>query len=248
MITWCGVGFRWSFIGLGLLMVASAAAQQVATPKEQPKSINPGINDSFLDPDLDVDAFVERFEVESREIYASREQVMEALAIPAGASVADIGAGTGFFSIAFAGAVGPGGQVFAVDIAPRFVTHIRDLSVDLGRPNVTPVLCDATSVRLAPESVDVVFSSDVYHHFEFPTQTLESIYRALRPGGRMVVIDFERIEGKSREWTMQHVRAGKETVIAEIKEAGFQWVGEREIEGFEENYFIEFRKPQPASE
>jgi len=206
------------------------------------ESVNPGINDSFLDPNLDVESFIDRFEVESREIYSNRDAVMQALGLSAGMTVADVGAGTGFYSIAMANVVGPKGQVFAVDIAPKFVEHIRNLSRDVGRDNVSPVLCDGDSVRLPPASIDLAFSSDVYHHFEYPQLTLGSIHRALKPDGRWIVIDFERIEGVSREWTMEHVRAGKETVIAEVEQAGFELVGEKEIEGFKENYFLEFRK------
>jgi ubiquinone/menaquinone biosynthesis C-methylase UbiE len=214
----------------------------------KPQSVQPGINASFLDPELDVDAFINRFEVESREIYSARDAVLKALDLKPGMSIADVGAGTGFYAIAMANAVGPTGQVFAVELAPKFVVHIRDLSRNLGRENVTPILCDEDSVRLAPNSVDVAFSSDVYHHFEYPQLTLASVFRALRPGGRWIVIDFERIEGVSREWTMQHVRAGKDVVTKEVLQAGFELVGEKKIEGFKENYFLEFRKPEsPAN-
>lgn len=215
--------------------------QQTSTPLESP-SVNPGINDSFLDPNLDVESFIGRFEVESREIYSARHEVITALELQPGMRVADIGAGTGFYSVAMAQAVGKLGCVYAVDLAPKFVEHIRTISKNLGQDNVTPVLCDEDSVRLPAESVDVAFSSDVYHHFEYPARTLDSIHRALKSGGRMIVIDFEKIEGVSRAWTIDHVRANKETVIEEIQAAGFAFVGEKKIEGFEENYFLEFRK------
>lgn len=240
--------YFYGFLCLGCICLGSAAgvnAQDVATPDQSVNpSVNPGINNSFLDPNLDVDAFIARFEVESREIFSAREAVLEALEISPGTAIADIGAGTGFYAMAFANRVGPQGAVYAVEIAPKFLAHIRELSHKLKRPNVIPVLCDEDSVRLAKESVDVVFSSDVYHHFEYPAATLESIFRALKPGGKMVIIDFERIEGTSREWTMNHVRAGKEVVRQEIEGAGFEYIGEKKIEGFHENYFIEFRKPQ----
>jgi predicted methyltransferase len=61
-------------------------------------------------------------------------------------------------------------------------------------------------------------------------------------GGKLIVIDFERIPGVSREWTLDHVRGDKQTFINEIQEAGFELVAERTIPGFEENYFLEFRK------
>jgi predicted methyltransferase len=71
---------------------------------------------------------------------------------------------------------------------------------------------------------------------------MKSVRRALVDGGRVVVIDFERIPGVSREWTLGHVRAGKQTFIDEIQAAGFELVAEREIAGFDENYYLEFRK------
>lgn len=223
----------------GCLSQGGTSAQEAAAPT----SVKPGINESFLDPNIDVESFIARFEVESREIFASRDKVLEALELKPGTAIADIGAGTGFYSMAFANAVGPEGTVYAVEIVPKFLEHIRGMTKQLKRTNVVPVLCDEDSVRLPTASVDIIFSSDVYHHFEYPQLTLASIHRALRPGGRMVVIDFERIEGVSREWTLDHVRAGKETVRSEIEQAGFEYVGEKKIEGFSENYFLEFRRP-----
>lgn len=85
---------------------------------------------------------------------------------------------------------------------------------------------------------------DTYHHFEYPRATLASIRRALRPGGRLVVIDFERIPGKTRPWLLSHVRAGKAVFRGEVEKAGFAFVREAEIEGFRENYFLLFRKAE----
>ncbi len=101
------------------------------------------------------------------------------------------------------------------------------------------------SAELEPNSVDAVFICDTYHHFEYHVAMLRSIHSALRPGGQLVLIDFERIEGKSREWTMGHVRAGKELVRREVELAGFEFAEEVKIKGFEENYFLRFRKPAP---
>ena len=206
-------------------------------------SVAPGINEGFLDPNLDVTSWVERFEVESREVYHARDEVMRSLGLKPGDRVADIGAGTGFYSLLMAERVGPEGWVFAVDIAPKFVEHLARQFADRGVGNATTVLCDERSVRLPPESIRVAFICDVYHHFEFPHDTMRSLHRALRADGRVFVIDFDRIPGVSREWTLDHVRAGKETFIDEIRDAGFELVAERAIPGFEENYFLEFRKP-----
>jgi predicted methyltransferase len=123
------------------------------------------------------------------------------------------------------------------------VARLRQVAQQHGQPQVTPVLGDEDDVRLPPESLDLAFTCDVYHHFEYPQPTLASILRALRPGGRFVVIDFEKIPGVAREWTMNHVRADKATVRDEIEQAGFEFVAERKVAGFRENYLLIFRKP-----
>lgn len=206
------------------------------------ESVKPGINADFLDPNLDVDSFVERFEMESREVFANRLEILKQCGISTGANVADIGAGTGLFTRMFSRTVGAEGQVYAVDIAPNFLSHIRTQTTQLGIKNVTPVLCSEDSVSLAADSVDLVFVCDTYHHFEYPQSTVASIHKALRKNGRLVVIDFERIPGKSRPWLLNHVRAGKEVFRREIESAGFELVEEKKDIGLEENYFLLFKK------
>lgn len=207
-------------------------------------SVKPGINERYLDPELSVEWALETFEVESREIYTERHGIVAALGLQAGDRVADVGTGTGLFLPYFAEAVGDRGQVFAVDLAPEFVAHARDRAEELGLAHVTPVLCDERRLRLPEASVDVVFICDTYHHFEYPRTTLASIAKALRPGGRLFVVDFERIPGITREWILGHVRAGKDAFRAEIEAAGFESLGEIEVPGLEENYMLEFRRPE----
>ena len=168
----------------------------------------------------------------------------EFLHIPTGKRVsmvvADIGAGTGLFTRLFAKEVGPTGKVYAVDIAPKIIAHIERTCKEADIKNVVGVVCTAQSARLPPKSIDQAFICDTYHHFEFPLKTMASIHEALRPGGQVIVIDFHRIEGKSREWVLSHVRAGQETVTKEIVSAGFKKVGEEKL--LKENYFLRFEK------
>ncbi len=206
------------------------------------QSVRPGINDRFLDPELKVDEWIGRFEVESREVFAARKEVLVACGIKPGQRVADIGAGTGLYTRLFAGAVGKEGWVYAVDISPRFLEHINGRLQEDKVTNFTSVLCSDRSALLPPESVDVVFICDTYHHFEYPTSTLKSIRRALKPGGMLVVIDFERIPGKSREFILKHVRAGKEVFRGEIVDAGFKLIDEVDIPALKENYLLRFQK------
>jgi predicted methyltransferase len=111
---------------------------------------------------------------------------------------------------------------------------------------VAGVVCTADSVKLPPASIDVAFVCDTYHHFEFPFRTLASIYEALRPGGQLIVIDFHRIEGKSREWVLNHVRAGQDVVTKEIQASGFKLLGEEKL--LSENYFLRFEKVERKKE
>ncbi len=214
------------------------------TPEQSeiPTSVKPGINSNFIDPELNVDDWIARFEVESREVYQARREILKALAIQPGSRVADIGAGTGFFTILMSKAVGNKGWIYAVEISPKFTQHLTALFAERNLKNTTTVFCNDRSVCLPPNSIDLAFICDVYHHFEFPKQTMLSIHDALADGGRVVLIDFERIPGISREWTLGHVRAGKKVFIDEVQEVGFELIGERKIAGFKENYFLEFRK------
>jgi ubiquinone/menaquinone biosynthesis C-methylase UbiE len=212
----------------------------VLVARGQDKSVKPGINDPFKDPD--VAKFVGTFEGESREVFTARDKVVAACDLKPGMIVADVGAGTGLFTRLFAKAVGPDGQVYAVDIAPKFLEHIQKTAREAGLKNISPVLCNQDSADLPPNSVDLIFVCDTYHHFEFPQRTLASLRRALKPGGRLIVVDFIREPGKSREWILNHVRAGQDVVEKEITSAGFKKTGEVK-DLFKENYFVVFEKP-----
>lgn len=233
-------------IARSMLHVGSLALALVATPlaMAQDKSVRPGINDTFTDPKLQVSEYQEKFEVESREVFAKRTEIVEALEIRTGMTIADIGAGTGLFTRLFSEAVGKDGEVIAVDISNKFLEHIRAINREQGIDNVDTLVCTETSTELPAESIDLAYVCDTYHHFEYPQKTLASILAALKPGGRLVVIDFRRVEGESSDWTMKHVRAGQEVFEAEIAAAGFEKV--REVTGLlRENYMLIYRKPNP---
>ncbi len=227
---------------LSLTLIASSAIGQEKTAVTDQQSVKPGINDNFLDPNLDVQEWIERFEVESREVYLARKEILSRLQLKPGDRIADIGAGTGFFTLLMSAAIGDQGWAYAIDLSPKFVEHLSKQFHQRQVKNATTVLCDQDSICLPPNSVDLAFICDVYHHFEYPADTLASIHRSLDQDGRLVVIDFERIPGVSRDWLLGHVRAGKEVFMDEIQAAGFELIAERKIPGFKENYFLEFRK------
>jgi ubiquinone/menaquinone biosynthesis C-methylase UbiE len=210
----------------------------------QEQSVNPGINEHFEDPD--VETWIARFEREEREVYARRKEIARVLALRPGMDVADIGAGTGFFSVLFAEQVGPVGRVYAVDIAESFVRETVERAERLGLENVEGVVNPVDSIQLAEDSIDVAFVCNTYHHFEYPFKMLESIHGALRPDGVLVVVDYERVRGVTRKFIFDMVRAGKGTFTDEIRDAGFDLA--REVPFSDEVYILEFRKREPAAE
>lgn len=221
-------------LGLLLLLAACSASES------KPGATLRDINDSFKDPTADPQRWVDRFEVESREVFAARLAILDALDLEAGDRVADVGAGTGLFVELIADRVGAGGKVIAVDISPSLIEHMRGRFA--GRGEVEIVASEETSTRLEPSSVGKIFTSDTYHHFTYYREMLASIHQALTPSGELMILDFERLPGVSEAWLLDHVRAGKEQVIEEVEAAGFSLVEEVEVPGLKENYFLRFRK------
>ena len=210
----------------------------VASPVMARDGADPAINRPYLDPDFQ--QWVERFERPGREVYDRREAIVAATGVKPGMQVADIGAGTGLFTLMFARQVGAHGRVYAVDISKNFIDNIERRAKRAGLMNVDGIVSSQSETRLPPDSVRLVFICDTYHHFEQPRRMLASIHRALKPGGTLVVIDFERIEGKSSNWVLGHVRAGKESVIREIEAAGFRLAADEKL--LNENFYLRFVK------
>ena len=118
------------------------------------------------------------------------EQLVGELGLEPGLVVADIGAGTGYYSRRLARKVGPGGRVFAEDIQPEMLDLLTNKMAGLGITNVTPILGTTTDPKLPARSVDLVLMVDVYHEFDFPYEMMEGICRSLKPGGRVVFVEF----------------------------------------------------------
>jgi predicted methyltransferase len=230
----------------GFVLAGCQTRPSAAAAATTETSVKPGINEEFLKPSLNLTQWVERFEREGREIYTQRDAIVGAAKIRPGTTVADIGAGTGLFTLLLAQAVGPKGKIYAVDIAKDFLAHIQQRAAATGLKNVQTVLCTERSVDLPPNSIDLAFICDTYHHFEYPQSTMASLHRALRPGGELVVVDFKRIPNQSSEWVMNHVRAGQEVFTAEIEAAGFKKI--EQIDLLKDNYLLRFRKvKKPAA-
>jgi predicted methyltransferase len=136
--------------------------------------------------------------------------------------------------------VGAEGKVYAVDNSRPFVENILRESREQNLMNIEGVVNSPGDAKLDVESIDLAFTVDTYHHFEYPKSMLASIHKALRSGGRLIVIDFRKHPGKSSGWVMGHVRANKQKVVDEITSAGFVQIDDKPL--LRENYFLEFRK------
>ncbi len=222
---------------MGIVSLVPLAAQQ---PAKQPQSPPTGINDTWKSPDID--PLVNRLETESREIYHERAKLAALVAPKEGSAIADVGAGSGFMVEEFAKLVGPKGKVYAVDINPKMMERVAQRAKQMGYPQVLTVVTREDSVDLPPASVEIVFVCDTYHHFEYPQKSLAGIRQALRSGGELVIVDFERIPGRTDGSMMNHVRAGKEEFTKEITAAGFALVADQPTPFLKDNYVLRFRK------
>jgi predicted methyltransferase len=230
---------RFRFFGLVLVLAGASAnaALPASSPAEEP-AVPPSMNRHYLD--ADVPQWRSIFESSGREVFDQRFQVVEALALEPGMRVADVGAGTGLYTMLFARAVGDTGKVYAVDISPTFVESIKARAEAYRVDNIIGIVNAEHSAELPPGAVDLVFLADTYHHFAYPQSMLRSMHQALVPGGTLAIIDFRRQPGFSSPWIMGHVRAGREQVIDEVQRAGFAYVDEPL--DLRTNYFLRFRK------
>jgi ubiquinone/menaquinone biosynthesis C-methylase UbiE len=133
---------------------------------------------------------------ESREDWQQPDRVMADLGLKPGERVADVGCGGGYFTFRLAKAVGPTGKVFAADINPQLLNGLRDRVAREHLTNIEVVLSEPTDTKLQPESCDTVLLCDVVHEVTPPTiraPLLQSIARAIKPGGFLFLIDYRKI-------------------------------------------------------
>jgi len=128
----------------------------------------------------------------------SREQeerlslLPKALKLKPGMAVADIGAGSGVISVILSDHVSPGGKVYAVDVQQEMLDLLAKKLKEVGLDNIYPVLGTQKSPGLKPESIDLAIMVDVYHEFEFPYEMMQEISKALKPKGRVVLVEYRK--------------------------------------------------------
>lgn len=181
------------------------------------------------------------FESPERARWQKPDEVVRALNLTPGQVVADIGAGTGYFTRRFARAVAPTGEAIGLDVEPAMVDYMKADAKRLGAKNYKARLVKPDDPELAPRSVDVIFFCDTLHHiFEHRVAYFRRLAAALKPGGRVVVIDL-----KKKPLPVGPPPADKisrEEMISEFRAAGYRLVREHDFLPYQ--YFLEF-EPKP---
>ena len=209
---------------LALLLLPSAIAAQTAHHGREPHR-----------PHRDPAAYIAALENPQRDAHQKPEQVIEALALKKGEIIADIGAGSGYFTLRLARAVGPTGRVYAVDVSPDMIRHLNARIRDAALLNVWSILAPPDD-PLLPQPIDRFFVVDVWHHIEDQTKYLALMKKLLKPGGTVVMIDFHKKELPLGPPVAEKI--AREDLIAQMKQNGFRVVGEHTFLPYQ--YFLVF--------
>lgn len=176
------------------------------------------------------------FESPERAEWQKPDQVVDALNLKPGQTVVDIGAGTGYFTRRFAKAVAPSGKAIGLDIEPAMVAYMQRYATKLGAKDYDARVVKPNDPGLASRSVDLVFFCDTLHHMENRVAYFRKLVSALKPGGRVAVIDFKKKPlplGPPLE-----IKLSRESVIGEFRDAGYHLAKEYDFLPYQ--YFLIF--------
>lgn len=184
----------------------------------------------------DPKAYIAMLEDPARDAYQKPDEVVRALALKPGETVADIGSGSGYFTLRFAAAVGDGGRVYGVDIDPEMIRHLNRRVRDAGVRNVQTVLSDPDDPLLSNGSIDRFVIVDTWHHIETQTEYLALMKKMLKPGGQVVMIDFQKRElpvGPPLD-----MKIAREDLVRQMETNGFRLAREHTFLPYQ--YFLVF--------
>lgn len=230
---------RLLYLGLSLALFGSTVAnQQSARPgaaTAPAQSTQPQPSDRVDRPTSDpYTGSLSIFEDPKRAERLQVDRVMDILGIKEGSNVADVGAGSGFFTVRAAKRVGTGGTIFAVEINKDFLKHIEKRSQAENLPNIRTILGKEDDPLLPEKSVDAVLLLKTYHEVKEPIRLLKKTRMAMRPGARLGIIDRK---GKGDDHGID-----RDTVVQETERAGFELVEEHDfVKADNVDYFLVFR-------
>jgi cyclopropane fatty-acyl-phospholipid synthase-like methyltransferase len=184
----------------------------------------------------DSKAYIAMLEDPKRDAYQKPHEVMQALALREGEVVADIGSGSGYFTLRFAAHVGETGRVYGVDIDPDMLRHLNRRIRDAGLRNVQTVLAEPNDPLLADRSIDRFVVVDTWHHIDDQAKYLGLMKKMLKPGGQVVMIDFQKKPlplGPRLE-----MKIAREDLIQQMETNGFRLANEHTFLPYQ--YFLVF--------
>jgi len=172
-----------------------------------------------------------------RDAWQQPEKVVQSLAIKPGDRIADLGSGGGYFTFRLSRAVGPTGKVYAVDVDQDMLEDLAERVKKDGYGNIEKILAKYDDPSLPESGVDLIFTSNVYHHIEARAKYFADAAKYLRPGGRVAVVDFD-----GRHWSATFVghTTPVELIKKEMDEAGYRL--EREFDFLDRQSFLVFSK------
>jgi cyclopropane fatty-acyl-phospholipid synthase-like methyltransferase len=162
------------------------------------------------------DQWAKVFDDPARDAWQRPDLVLAALELRPGMAVADIGAGTGYFAVRLARAV-PGGQVIATDIEPDMIRFMTERAAREQLPNLRAVLTPPDDPKLAPSRLDRILVVDVWHHLDDRPAYARALARALRPGGKLAIVDFTL---ESKHGPPAKHRLAPDEILADLRAAG----------------------------
>lgn len=189
----------------------------------------------------DTDRFVAMFESKDRDAWQKPDEVVAAIAPKAGQMVADIGAGSGYFARRFAALVGPTGAVYGIDIEPGMLAAMRKDARERKLDQIIPILADVDDPNIPPGGVDLIFICDTIHHIPDRVAYYHKLAAALRTGGRLVIVDFKKIDAPVGPPIAHKLSA--EQVTKELAEAGFSVTRTHDL--LEWQYILEAQPKAP---
>jgi len=182
--------------------------------------------------------YIKALEDPGRDAWQQPETVIDSLGIRPGDDVADLGAGSGYFTIRLARAVAPGGRVYAVDVDPQMLEYIDRRAQEEQLDNIQTILADPHDPKLGSSSVDLIFLCNTLHHISDRARYYPLLAQAIKPGGRLVNIDFQKRTlpiGPSVE-----MKIAKKDIIKELEPSGFRLV--KEFDFLKYQYFLVFER------
>ena len=181
-------------------------------------------------------AYIGMLEDPKRDAYQKPHEVMRTLDVRQGEVIADIGAGSGYFTFRLAHHVGDNGRVYAVDVSPDMILHLNRRIRELKAMNVSSILADPDDPLLPERSVNRFFFSDSWHHIENQAKYLSLIKKMLKPGGEIIMIDFHKKE--LPVGPPMQMKIAREDLIKQMENNGFRLMKEHTFLPYQ--YFLVF--------